>query len=137
MKKLFLIVLVTSGFVAGCSKNRQDVPDDIALFAMVNGKWRITKYFKGTVEHTSDFNTYRFEFKENRTVNALNNGLVENTGSWEADPGSRTITSVFTNAGPALRLLNGTWLVTDNSWTFVEAKQTLNGTDHKLRLDKE
>jgi hypothetical protein len=85
---------------------------------------------------TTDFAPYLFQFRSNNTVEALNNGTLEKTGNWSADPNARTITSSFANAATTLMLLNGTWQVTKNSWTFVEASQTVNGEARTLRLDK-
>ena len=78
-----------------------------------------------------------FQFKTDHTVDAINNGTVEKTGFWNADATSQTITSNFTNAVDPLALLNGTWTITNNSWTWVEAKLTVNGELCNLRLDKQ
>ena len=42
----------------------------------------------------------------------------------------------FSAAPNPIALINGTWNITKNSWTYVEASQT-NGSEIKtLRLDK-
>jgi hypothetical protein len=105
---------------------------------MTNGQWKVTKFMQGTTNATNDFSDYKFQFKENNSVDAIrvSNSAIEKSGAWSADPGARTITSQFTNAAPTLMLLNGTWRITNNSWTFVEATQNVSGVDHSLRLDK-
>lgn len=86
---------------------------------------------------TTSFATYKFQFKTDFTVDAINNGAVENTGTWNADAVAQSITSNFSNAANPLLLLNGTWTITNSSWTWVEAKQNLNGELLSLRLDKQ
>ena len=84
-----------------------------------------------------DFSGYRFQFKDDNTVDAIKNGAVEKTGSWVGNATSRTIVSNFTNAAAALMLLNGTWYVNDSGLTYVVASQTVNGEARNLRLDKQ
>ena len=133
MKKLypliFLIILI------GCKKEKK--AENIVIQAMVNGQWKVTNFNKGGTDMTTNFTTYKFQFKTDFTVDAINNGSVEKTGTWNADATSQSITSNFTNAVNPVALLNGTWTITNNSWTWVEAKQTLSGQLLILRLDKQ
>ena len=133
MKKLyfFLLVLIIFG---GCVKKKQE---EKVLDAMTNGQWKVTIFTKGSTDLTANFDPYKFQFKSNNTVDAINNGTVEKTGSWDEDMAARTITSNFTNTGNPLLLLNGTWKIINNSWTWVEAQQTLNNELMTLRLDKQ
>jgi len=131
MKKFYVVIFLF--FLAGCIKKKQE---DMVVNAMVEGQWKITKFIKGASDITTDFASYKFQFKTNFTVDAINNGIVENTGSWNADATTQTITSNFTNVGAPLTFLNGTWQITNNSWTWVEATQTVNGQLYSLRLDK-
>jgi hypothetical protein len=125
----FLIIL------AGCKKEKK--AENLVVQAMVNGQWKVTNFTKGAIDKTTDFGPYKFQFKTNFTVDAINNGTVEETGSWNADASAQTITSDFANAISPLALLNGTWKITNNSWTWVEANQTANGELLNLRLDKQ
>lgn len=86
---------------------------------------------------TANFAPYKFQFKTDYTVDAINNGTVEKTGTWNADAVAQSITSNFSNAVDPVALLNGTWAITNNSWTWVEAKQTASGELLLLRLDKQ
>lgn len=122
--------------LAGCEKLKENIQEDMVMKAMTDGQWRVSSFTKGPESKTADFAPYRFQFHSNKTVEAINNGTKEKTGNWEADPNNRTITSSFSNAAAAVMLLNGTWKITNNSWTFVEASQTVNGEVLKLRLDK-
>lgn len=135
MKRILLLGVLAGLF--GCEKAEEKIQQNIILEAMTSGYWKVSSYKMGSMDHTTDFTSYKFQFKTNYTVDALRNASVEKTGSWEADPAARTITSTFTNASDPLPLLNGTWTITKNSWTYVEAKQTISGTEHSLRLDKE
>ncbi len=131
MKKIFTVIFLF--LLAGCVKKKQE---DMVVNAMVEGQWKVTRFMKASSEITSDFANYKFQFKTNFTVDAINNGTVEKTGSWNADATTQTITSNFTNAGTPLTLLNGTWHITNNSWTWVEATQSLSGELYSLRLEK-
>jgi hypothetical protein len=135
MKKILLFTLLAGLF--GCEKTEEKIQQNIILDAMTSGYWKVSSYTMGSMDHTADFTPYKFQFKTNYTVDALRNASVEKTGSWQADPAARTITSTFSNAADPLNLLNGTWTITRNSWTYVEARQTISGTEHSLRLDKE
>jgi len=131
MKKLYTILFLF--LLAGCIKKKQE---DLVVNAMVDGQWKVTKFIKSGTDITADFANYKFQFKTNFTVDAINNGTVEKTGSWNADATTQTITSDFTNAGTPVSFLNGTWKITNNSWTWVEATQSLNGQLYSLRLEK-
>jgi lipopolysaccharide export LptBFGC system permease protein LptF len=135
MKYLFLLLLLPV-FFGNCRKAKEQIQENLVIRAMTDGQWRMTKFVKAGGDITADFAPYRFQFHKNNTVEAINNGTTEKTGSWSANPTARTISSTFTNATATVMLLNGTWLITKNSWTFVEATQTVNGQVLSLRLDK-
>lgn len=105
--------------------------------AMTDGQWAITSFTLNGNNITTDFSPYKFKYYSNKTVDAINNGSVEKTGNWDGDAANMTTWANFSNATPPLSLINGTWTITRNSWTYVEARQTV-GTDTKLmRLDKQ
>ena len=133
MKKLYPLLLLI--ILVGCKKEKK--AENIVIQAMVNGQWKVTNFNKGGTDMTTSFSTYKFQFKTDFTVDAINNGSVEKTGNWNADAVAQSITSTFSNAVNPVALLNGTWAITNNSWTWVEAKQTLNGELLSLRLDKQ
>lgn len=135
MKKLFIITLM--GLLVSCTPERiEEKQENLIIQAMVNGQWKVTGFNKGGTDITNDFAAYKFQFKENLTVDAINNGSVEKTGSWNADPNSQTIIANFNNAANPLILLNGTWTITSTTWTSVNANQTVTGELRTLRLDK-
>jgi hypothetical protein len=134
--KTFFILLILSLSLTSCKKAIEAAKEDLVINAMTDGQWRVTKFIKGTTDRTADFTFYKFQFKKNNTVDAINVASIESTGSWNADAVSRTISSAFTSASATVSLLNGTWLITNNSWTFVEATQLVNGETLMLRIDK-
>lgn len=97
----------------------------------------MTKYTKGATDATSLFNTYKFQFKKNNTVDALKNQTFERTGQWEANAAQKTINANFANVSTPLSLLNGTWTITNSTWTSVDASQTIDGEKCRLLLNKE
>lgn len=136
MKKLYVLIFLTTLF--GCTKEqKQQRQENLIMQAMVNGQWKVTSFHKGGSDLTAGFSTYSFQFKDNFTVDAFNNGSIEKTGTWNADATAYTITSSFTNAVDPLVFLNGTWIIQNTTWTSVVANQTAGGEVRTLRLDKQ
>lgn len=135
MKK-FAILLLFSFSLLGCKKTLEEKARDIVVNAMVSGKWSMTKFTLDGTNITSDFTGYSFQFYENETVDAIKNNTVEATGTWKGDAANMSISATFANAPEPLSLINGSWSITKNSWTFVEAKQTSGAQIKTLRLDK-
>jgi hypothetical protein len=132
MKQIYTLILLS--FLCGCSK--EQLVKNAVIDAMTSGQWKVVNFKNDNTDKTSDFAVYKFQFKENLTVDAFNNTSVETTGTWTADGNARTISSTFNNANATIALLNGTWQITDNSWTYVVASQSVNGTIKSLRLEK-
>lgn len=138
MKPVFLLLIVSFCFLS-CKQTIENVGEDYIVKIMVTGQWRVTKYIKGGVDITNDFSLYSFQFKENRTVDAIKAGSLEKTGTWEGDASNfsaPTIYSNFDSPGYPLSLLNGTFFITNTGQTFVEAKINVGGEERSLRLDK-
>ena len=135
MKK-FTILLLFFFSLFSCKKTLEEKARDIVVNAMTSGKWSITRFTTDGTNITSDFTGYSFQFFENETVDAIKNNSVEATGSWKGDAANMSISANFTNVSEPLSLINGTWSITNNSWTFVEAKQTSGAQVKTLRLDK-
>lgn len=135
MKRLLLFAtLIVS--MTGCKKSIEKVAEDLVIKAMTDGQWKITSFTNNGTNITADFANYKFQYYSNRTVDAINNGTVEKTGNWDGDANAQTTWASFVSANYPLQLINGTWHITRNSWTYVEATQT-NGSEVKtMRLDK-
>jgi hypothetical protein len=135
MKYIYGLILLCSIF--GCKKQIEKIQANLVIDAMTSGQWKVVSFKDGTTDVTTDFSPYTFQFNKNYSVDAIKNALVESSGTWNADANAKTISSNFNP--PALNplpLLNGTWKITNNSWTFVEASQDVNGTIRTLRLEK-
>ena len=135
MKKV-IIALSLVILASGCKKAIDKKKEDIIISAMTDGQWVITNFVNNGTVITSDFSAYKFQYYKNYTVDAIKNGTVENTGSWNGDPSTMTITANFSNATPPLDLINGSWHIDDNSWTYVVASQVSGNGTKKLRLEK-
>ena len=131
---IFLTILLT---FSGCKKTIQNIQEDLVIKAMTDGQWAITSFTNAGNNITSDFSTYRFKYYSNKTVDAINNGSVEKTGNWDGNSANNTTWANFTGAVYPLILINGTWNITRNSWTYVEAYQTVGSETRVMRLDKQ
>jgi hypothetical protein len=136
MKNIVLLALVLT-ILGGCKKFVESVQEDLVINAMTDGQWRVTSLKRDVNDVTAGFSPYSFQFKKDKTVEAINGGAVESRGTWNGNAENRTIAASFSNANSTLMLLNGTWQITKNSWTFVEATQTVNNEVRTLRLDKQ
>lgn len=135
MKKLFIAFFCVI-LVSGCKKSVESRVEDAVIAAMTNGQWVITKFTQNGNTITTDFSTYKFQYYSNKTVDAIKSGSVEKTGTWNGDATTMSTSANFTNAVYPLQLINGNWLITNNSWTFVEATQTIGSEVKTMRLDK-
>ena len=123
-------------FFTGCKKTIEKIKENAVINAMTDGQWVITIFEKDGTVITTDFTGYKFQYHKNYTVDAIKNGAVEKTGTWNGDANTMMITASFLNASHPLDMINGNWHIDDNSWTYVVASQTGGGETKKLRLEK-
>ena len=135
MKKVIIACLLIL-VLGGCKKTIDKLKENAVISAMTDGQWVVTNFVNNGSVITPDFSAYKFQFYSNQTVDAINNGVAEKTGTWDGDASAMTITANFPNSGTTLTLINGTWHIDNNSWTFVVASQSSNGETKTLRLDK-
>jgi hypothetical protein len=135
MKRLF-IFLGTLLVLSGCKKTAEHIAEDLVMKAMTDGQWHITNFVNNGTNITADFTNYKFQYYSNRTVDAINNGSVEKTGTWNGDANAMTTYANFVSPAYPLNLINGTWHIDRNSWTYVEATQTVGAETRVMRLDK-
>lgn len=138
MKKIYLSLLIISLGFTQCKKTIDNIQEDLVTKAMTDGQWIITKFIHNGTTITADFNGYHFKYYDNpKKVDAVKNGTLELTGTWGGNSADMTTWANFTGANYPLSLINGTWNITRNSWTYVEATQN-SGTETKtMRLDKQ
>lgn len=126
-------VLIT---LAGCKKTIEKIQEDLIIKAMTEGQWKITRFTDNGTDITSSFSTYKFQYYKDKTVDAINGSTVEKRGNWDGDAATMTTWANFDGVTTPLSLINGSWHIDNNSWTFVEATQTTSGGNKKMRLDK-
>ena len=136
MKRLImagsLLLLLT-----GCKKAIENAQDDLVIRAMTDGEWIISSFTVNSTPITPDFSVYKFKYYSNRTVDAINNGSVEKTGTWDASSATMTTSSNFVGASHPLVLVNGSWSITRSGSRFVEATQTIGSEVKSLKLYRE
>jgi hypothetical protein len=129
-----LLFLLLNG---SCKKYIEQKQEDAVIQAMTTGQWMVTSFTQNGNNISNDFTNYRFKYYENKTVDAINNGTVQMTGTWDGNATTSTTSANFIGAVYPLQLINGSWHIDRNSWTYVEATQT-NGSEVKtMRLDKQ
>jgi hypothetical protein len=135
MKRILLFIGIILLF-SGCKKKAEQIAEDLVMKAMTDGQWHITNFVNNGTNITTDFTNYKFQYYSNRTVDAINNGTVEKTGTWNGDATAMTTYANFVSPAYPLNLINGTWHIDRNSWTYVEATQTVGSETRVMRLDK-
>jgi len=134
--KRSILVCFTIFLFASCKKTVDNIKTDLVIQAMTDGEWTLTKFTMNGVDISTDFTGYKFKYYSNKTVDAIKNGIVEKTGTWDGNASTMTTWANFTGASYPLNLINGSWHIDRNSWIYVESSQTI-GTDSKtMRLDK-
>ena len=135
MKKLISALCILFLF-AGCKKTIEKKQDDAIIKAMTDGQWSVTSFVQNGTDITTSFSGYKFQYYSNKTVDAIKNGTVEKTGTWDGEASTMTTWANFTNAAAPLSLINGSWHIDNNSWTYVVATQTATSETKTMRLDK-
>jgi hypothetical protein len=135
--KTFTAFIIITVLLAGCKKSIENIQEDLVLKAMTDGQWTITSFTQNGTDITSNFSLYKFQYYSNKTVDAIKNGTVEQTGTWDGDASSMTTSANFSNATYPLNLINGNWHINNNSWTYVVASQNAGTEAKTMRLDKQ
>ena len=138
MKKIAIFFFFAA--IVSCKKNTTDATpaqQDLVVKAMTDGKWAITIFTLNGTTITPDFYGYRFKYYENKTVDAIYNGTVQNTGTWDGSASTMTTSANFPGAAYPLTLINGNWRIDRSSWTYVEASQTIGSDTKTMKLVKE
>lgn len=136
MKSILLLGLIIVSY-SSCNKAIQKIQEDLIVKAMVDGQWAVTSFTQNGNNITSQFTGYRFKYYENKTVDALLNGNLQKTGTWDGDATTMTTWANFQNVTEPLSLINGAWHIDDNGWTYVKATQTIGSETKTMRLDKQ
>lgn len=137
MNKLILSFLIAVFALTSCKKAVEKKQEDLIIKAMTDGQWVVTSFTQNGTDLTSEFSGYKFQYFSNRTVDAIKNGTVEKTGTWDGDVSTMSTWANFTNASNPILRLNGTWHIDNNSWTFVVLSQTVGADTKTMRLEKQ
>jgi hypothetical protein len=135
MKIAFVIVFTF--LLTGCKKTVENAQQDLVVLAMTDGQWVVTSFTKNGTNITADFASYKFKYYSNKTVDAIKSGTVEKTGTWDGDASAMTTWANFSAPPYPLDLINGSWHIDRNSWTYVEATQIAGAETRTMRLDKQ
>ena len=136
MKKIIAFIVIVV-LLTGCKKSIENIQEDLVIKAMTDGQWAVTNFTHNGINITSDFTPYKFKYYSNKTVDAINNGSVENTGTWDGDAHTMTTSANFSNAAYPLNLVNGSWHIDNSSWTSVVASQNVGTETKTMRLEKQ
>jgi hypothetical protein len=138
MKKIaatLLLLLILAGFT-NCKKFVEKKKENALINIMTDGKWVVTSFVMNTVDITDDFQGYAFKYYSNRTVDAIKNGSVQKSGSWDGDVETMTTWAEFLNANEPLVRINGYWHIDDSGLNYVIASQRGAIDAKEMRLDK-
>lgn len=136
MKKILPVltfIILTSSL--SCKKLVENKQRNAIIEAMTTGVWLVEQYFEDSVNITSEFQNYEFQFYENGTVKGTLGTEVAN-GTWVADTEVYSITSEFPAATNPVARLNYTWLIKDTEWDYVNAETTTPTGKNILHLRK-
>jgi hypothetical protein len=89
-------------FLEQAAKRRLRKKENAIITAMTDGQWVITNFVNNGFTITPILAAYKFQYHSNYTVDAIKNGVVENTGTWNGDPTTMMITANFTMQLPRL-----------------------------------
>ena len=136
MKNFFRLslLLLTIQFCS-CKKAIENKQRDMLVDAITNGEWLVKQYLEDSVDITSSFSGYSFQFEEAGAVHAKYAGAT-NHGTWAGDMNTYSIISQFPGANDPLKKLNGTWKLTDSYWDYVEAEMITATGKNFLHLIK-
>ncbi len=136
-KRLFLFAMALMVIGASCKKLIEQKEKNIIIDAMTNGHWYVEQYKQDSVDLTSGFAAYEFQFYENGNVDGIKNSVLNSTGIWSSDITNYTITANFpATANDTLKLLNHTWKITDSYLNYVEANSPTATGNNILHLRK-
>ncbi|HEY0434288.1 MAG TPA: hypothetical protein VGC95_10475, partial [Chitinophagaceae bacterium] len=84
MKQILILALCITAF-SSCKKVIEKREQNAIESAMTNGEWAITSFLRNGQDLTADFSAYKFQYHTDNTVDAVRNGSVDHTGTWEGD----------------------------------------------------
>lgn len=137
----FLIFSFSLLVLTSCKKivkrTQEEIAETLIVKAITDGRWTVSVYKDDTNDYLSEFSGYEFQFKTDRTVDAIKNSATESTGTWNEDKVNIAIIADYPASSTlTLQRLDGNWKLKDSNWTWVKAQQTINGQLVTLELRK-
>lgn len=137
MKRSIFLFFIAGFFIfSSCKKAVENQLDDLIIKSMCDGQWVVKSFKNNGVDITSDFAEYKFQYHTNKTVDAIKNGVIEMTGNWDGSALEKTTWADFRGDALPVTLLNGSWKISNNTWTYVVASQSGTTTTKSFRLEK-
>ena len=133
MNKLLLIpalatILFTSSF-SGCKKEDNSMSDQVNTLNQTaqTGTWKVTYYLDNSVDKTSTYTGYVFQFNSGGTITATKAGTTI-SGTWSGgnDDSQVKLYLNFGTATPFLEL-NNDWHVTQQSSSIIKLEDVSGG----------
>ena len=106
-------ILLTLLISSACKKTVNNIKQDLLVNLITGSNWIVVRYLDGASNVTGEYSPYEFDFNKDGTVNAVNSGVVEATGTWVGSEESESITSSFPGATLPISRLTGVWIVTN------------------------
>ncbi len=133
-KYIFLFFLAIP--LLSCKKTIEKIKENKIIDIMVDGQWKITQFTIDAENRITEFANYTFKYHRNKTVDAIENGIIRFTGAWDGDISLKTTWANFGNIIEPISSLNGTWNITNNTSSYVVLNQTSGGSTKHMRLEK-
>ena len=118
---IFLFLLLFAISIAHCKKAQEQLAKNYVIEVMTKGRWIVQTFTEDTVDESSYFTPYEFQFTADGKVYGIE-GANQTQGTWVGDANAMTIASDFPTATDTLTKLNDTWKITNSTPTLVEAK---------------
>ncbi|WP_034258765.1 hypothetical protein [Altibacter lentus] len=145
-----LFLIFSALFFKSCKSNDDDAVTNVnanVVSDLPEGTWRISYFFNNNADHTNDYSSFTFNFKTDRSVDAVND-IFSETGNWEYEDASNDASDddgiendeelllTFTGA-TLLGELSDNWHITSASATRVELfDESTNGSMQFLTFSK-
>src|SRR6185436_8856935 len=95
MKKTLATAILVLFLFTGCKKAIQNAQENLLIKAMTDGQWTVVSFTQGGTDITNNFTGYKYQYYKNKTVDAIKDGNVQKTGTWDGDPTTMTTWANF------------------------------------------
>jgi len=130
MKKIIpvITIIILAITIGSCTKDSVSTPNNTTP---PTGQWRV-HYYWDKKDETSNFSGYTFDFLSGGVLKATKGATVVN-GTWSE---TSTRFNIDFATDPVLSDINGNWLKTEKSDTFIKLKDDNPAQDDELHFIK-